>query len=111
MNLLLDLEIYAWIRRYLRGAATVDEFEDWFVSETWDVEHTGNVAASEVAADVRASLTELSVGEMDEDAFRAHLRSLEARHQERIRIFQLFARDQSEDPLSETLKVGTPAGV
>lgn len=112
MDSLIDLEIYAWISRYLRGVATVDDFEDWFVSATWEVERTGNIRAVEVADPVLAALTELSAAEIDEDEFRGRLQSLENQRRERIRIFQAFVEARLE-PLSETktVDITIPASV
>jgi hypothetical protein len=103
MNL-LDLEIYAWIDRYLRGDATVDEFEDWFVSEAWEVERTGNVPAIEVAGMVRAALVELSAAEIDESEFREQLGLLAAQRRDRIRIFQAMM-GESHEPINEFIEV------
>lgn len=105
---LLDLEIYAWIARYLEGKATLDEFEDWFVPETWQVERSGNIPAIEVATPVRVALAELSAGELDENGFRTLLGSLAAQRTERIRMFHAKLHDASE-PLSETVLVTAPA--
>jgi hypothetical protein len=103
MNL-LDLEIYAWIARYLNGSANLDEFEDWFVPATWEVERSGNLPAVDVANPVRAALAELSADAMDESEFRALLASLEAQRTDRMRIFQTFVAAH-EQPLSETREV------
>jgi hypothetical protein len=108
MNL-IDLEIYAWIARYLRGAATVEEFEDWFVPATWDVDRSGNSAAREIADAVSGALVELSAGEIDDAHFKSELEALASKRTARIRIFTAFVSDQHEEPLSKTIKVEAPA--
>ena len=101
---LLDLEIYAWVARYLRGAATLDEFEDWFVPETWHVERSGNVPAIELADAIRTPLADATSGEIDEAEFRTLLESLEKRRTARIRFFQdALGVSPVDSPLSRTL--------
>jgi hypothetical protein len=105
---LLDLEIHAWLRHYLRGAATLDDFEDWFAPATWHVERSGNVQAIELADEIRLALVDVSAGEMTEDEFRALAASLDTQRTDRIRFFQTAIRRQlgvgpSERPLNRTL--------
>lgn len=107
---LLDLEIYAWIARYLRGAATLDEFEDWFIPETWHVERSGNVPAAELADPIRIALADIAGDEMTEDEFKALLASLEKRRTDRVRFFQDAIGAPAGEPLSKTLVVKVPAG-
>jgi hypothetical protein len=98
---LLDLQIYAWISRYLSGAASLDEFEDWFVPATWEVERTGLLPAIELATPIRTALVELSVGEIDEADFRSLLSSLESQRVERIRMVEAFVAAHGQ-PRNET---------
>lgn len=68
--LLPDLEIRARLSRYLAGSVALDEFEDWFIAETWDAERYGEGGAR-LAAEIRTSLFRISTGEMSEEDFRA----------------------------------------
>lgn len=68
--LLPDLEIRARLSSYLAGKVTLDQFEDWFVAATWDVEQSGG-GGEKLAAEVRTMLFRLSTGEATEDGFKA----------------------------------------
>jgi hypothetical protein len=96
---LLDLEIYAFMARYLEGRATLEQFEDWFDSETWRIEQSpyGTPEAVEIASAVRDAMADLEDGEIDDDAFRARLRSLEARRRERVLYFQRAIQDRDPE--------------
>jgi hypothetical protein len=71
--LLPDLEIRAYLSRYLAGSLTLDAFEDWFVPETWDIE-SYSAGAAKLATEIRSALFRLSAGEAAEDDFRAFAR-------------------------------------
>ena len=62
MNMDAQLPIDAQIRmnlaRYFAGEMTLDEFENWFVPATWDIERRGNPAAESLAADVLFALSQ-----------------------------------------------------
>jgi hypothetical protein len=49
---------------------TLDEFEEWFIQETWHIESVGGEAAVLLAAEVRSSLFDLTTGDASEDDFR-----------------------------------------
>lgn len=68
--LLPDLEIRAYLSRYLAGSISLDEFEDWFIPTTWDIERVGAGGAA-LAAEVRSALFRISTDEATEDDFRA----------------------------------------
>lgn len=56
----LDLEIRAWLGRYVRGEITLSEFKDWFVPNTWNVHLSGNPLAPKIAYEVDALIAEFS---------------------------------------------------
>lgn len=70
-----ELEIRAALSRYLAGSISLDEFEEWFVAETWHIEHAGGERAIRLAAHVRSELFALTTGETSEDDFRALARA------------------------------------
>lgn len=65
-----DLEIRAYLSRYLAGSLDLDAFEDWFVPATWDIEQY-SVGAARLAAEIRSALFRITTGESTEDEFRA----------------------------------------
>lgn len=67
--LMPDLEIRAYLSRYLAGTMSLDDFEDWFIPATWDIERYGTGAAR-LAAEVRSALFSIATGEGSEDEFR-----------------------------------------
>ena len=70
MLLLPDLEIRAHLSKFLAGSITLDEFEAWFMTETWNIEQSGSVGAANLAAEVRSALFALTTGEGSEAEFR-----------------------------------------
>lgn len=93
---LLDLQIHAWIARYLSGTASLEQFEDWFIPATWEVERSGNLPAAEVATPIRTALAELSADPADELEFRALLASLQSQRTERMQMFEAFVSEQDQ---------------
>ncbi len=53
-------EIIARIRNYLTGNESLDDFEDWFVSRSWDVHLTHDLAAADLVAGIELRLAEFS---------------------------------------------------
>lgn len=68
--LLPDLEIRAALSRYLAGSMSLEEFEDWFIPATWDIERSG-IGGAQLAAEVRSALFRVSTGEATEADFHA----------------------------------------
>ena len=48
------------IRNYLVGGESLDDFEDWFVSRSWDVHLTDDLAAANLVAEIELRLAEFS---------------------------------------------------
>ena len=61
---------------YLAGEISLEDFTNWLVSATWDIEKSGNVAASKLAYAVELSLAEHSSGLLTHEEFQAELRAL-----------------------------------
>lgn len=60
MEVRRDLEIRARLAEYLAGQISLDQFQQWFVPATWDIESAGDSAASDVAHEVQLRLAEFS---------------------------------------------------
>lgn len=82
MNDSLVYEIKSHLLDYLAGRNTLEEFEDWFVPETWDTEDS---EAEPLAAEVDLRLAEHTSGHLPEDELR--------------REFALLAADPSLNPV------------
>ena len=58
---------------FVTDRATLEEFEEWFVQESWDVQQTADADAIRLVYDIERSLSELTSGYMTEDDFRHFL--------------------------------------
>lgn len=61
----IDVQIRTNLARYLAGEMTLDEFEDWFVPATWDIERRDNPAAESLTAAILLALSECNGDERD----------------------------------------------
>ena len=52
----LDLEIRQQLARYLAKQITLDDFEDWFVAESWNVHRDENTAATDLVFEIELRL-------------------------------------------------------
>ena len=58
----LEREIRDHLLDYLNGAATLDQFKDWLISETWSKPEGGDTAAIELSYEVQLELADHSSG-------------------------------------------------
>ena len=69
----MELEVRERLAQYLDGKITLEEFEAWFLSETWDTEQDGD---ARLISSVRHRLGEFSSGDWTEGELRVLLRPL-----------------------------------
>ncbi len=69
----LDLEIRAWLGRYVRGEIGLRSFQDWFVPATWNVHAVGNPLAPSLAYQIDALIAQYSDGSLTEGRLRQRL--------------------------------------
>jgi hypothetical protein len=70
----LELALREHLADYLAGAVTLDEFKDWLVGATWDVDECGDSTAIELAYEIKLALAEHSGGHATDEELRAALR-------------------------------------
>ena len=76
MNLSLDYDIRNKLANYLLGEISLEYFMDWFVPVLWDVEHSNNQDAIEMAYEIELRLAEYSSDYWNEDELKKLLRPL-----------------------------------
>ena len=86
----LDLEIRAWLGRYVRGEIPLSQFKDWFVPATWNVHRSGNPLAPDLAYEIDALIAEFSDAALTE-------RQLKQRLDRRVEIYR-FAYGHEHSP-------------
>lgn len=57
----------------LAGVVPLDDFEDWFVKNTWNIRNAGSIAAEVLTFAIEESLSEYSSGHISEDKLRKEL--------------------------------------
>jgi hypothetical protein len=72
----LETVIREQLTRYLSGEISLQEFQRWFISTTWDVEQSNDLAAEELAQAIELRLAEYTNGDWTEQELRGWLRSL-----------------------------------
>ena len=76
----LSFQINAHLCRYLTGEISLIEFQEWFIPSTWNVEHSQDPYAVELAANIHLLLAEFSNGDWTEEELRAKLAPLTIRY-------------------------------
>lgn len=76
MNLSLDNEIRDKLGSYLLGEISLEDFEDWFVSASWNVNQSKNQAAINMVYEIELWLSEYSDGFRSENELQNLLRPL-----------------------------------
>lgn len=71
-----ELALRQHLTDYLDAVVPLDEFQDWLVGATWDIDETGDHAAIELTYDIKLALAEHSGGHISEDELRSELRPL-----------------------------------
>jgi hypothetical protein len=66
-------QIRAGLSLFLDGVISLDEFEDWFVQNTWNIHLSGSVDAESLTFAVEESLAEFSSHHIDEPKLRGEL--------------------------------------
>lgn len=61
---------------YLSGSQTLNEFQDWFIAATWNIEAAASPAAVELARDIELVLAEATGGYLTRDELRSDLSRL-----------------------------------
>lgn len=64
------------LNSYLAGSQTLNEFQDWFMAATWNIEAAASAAAVELARDIELVLAEASGGYLTRDELRSDLSRL-----------------------------------
>jgi hypothetical protein len=72
----LELAIRKHLVAYLAGEYSLDQFTDWFVGVSWNIDQHNNPGASALAASIELALAEASSGLFSHEALREELRSL-----------------------------------
>lgn len=72
----LETTIRRHLVSYLAGDVSLDEFTNWLVRATWNIENTGNASARELAYAVELTLAEYSSGLLTLEELRAELHAL-----------------------------------
>lgn len=67
-------EIAFHLSQYLAGTSSLEEFDRWFVSATWDVKETEDPAAYEMTSKIYLRLAEYTRGDWTEEELKSEMR-------------------------------------
>lgn len=70
----LNFNIRERLAAYLAQECSLQEFEDWFFPETWDVDQAGDLALTNLVYGIKLRLAEFSNGDWTENELRSLLR-------------------------------------
>ena len=73
--MIAESEIRDWPARYLAREIPLEEFEGWFVRQSWNMQEGSPEAAQRLASAIELRLAEHSSGHLTEEDFRRELRS------------------------------------
>jgi hypothetical protein len=71
--MILDLEIRQRLAEFLADRLSLDEFEDWLVQESWNVQLSGDGAAERMVYAIELRLAEHSSGHLSVEDLRRQL--------------------------------------
>jgi hypothetical protein len=74
MRISLNLIIRDKLASYLVGELSLEDFEDWFVPESWNVAQTNDQNATNLVYEIELWLAEYSNGHWSEDELKDHLK-------------------------------------
>jgi hypothetical protein len=95
MNPSLDNDIRENLASYLLGKISLEDFEDWFVSASWNVDKSGNQIAINMVYEIELWLSEYSDGFRNENELKMLLRPLVENYEIQLDIsFKLSAAAQ-----------------
>jgi hypothetical protein len=72
----LENEIRDKLGRYLLGKISLEDFKDWFVPASWNVDHSNNQAAINMVYEIELRLAEYSNGYWSENELQQLFRPL-----------------------------------
>lgn len=72
----IESAIVANLARYLADEVSLDDFKDWVVGATWDIEATDDPRAIDLTYEIKLLLAEQSGGFLSETALRWELQPL-----------------------------------
>ncbi len=70
MEFRLDVEIRERLAGYLAKQISLDEFKEWFIPATWEVEETGDRLSYDLSNEIHLRLAEFSNGHWTDDELR-----------------------------------------
>ncbi|SRR6266545_1724490 len=73
---MLELIIRQKLIDYLQNAISLDEFQEWFVPNTWDIHLSGEPGAIALTNDIELRLSEYSSGHLPEAQMRREFSQL-----------------------------------
>ena len=73
--MIAESEIRDWLARYLAREIPLEEFEDWFVRQSWNMQEGSPEAAQRLASAIELRLAEHSSGHLTEEDLQRELRS------------------------------------
>lgn len=88
--MLSSSQIREQLAMFLDGKIDLDDFEDWFVQNTWNIHSSGSRSAEALTFAIEESLSEYSSHHLTEQELRSELQSL------------LHKEDQSQPSIKRT---------
>ncbi|MBI1955041.1 MAG: hypothetical protein HYS38_01460 [Acidobacteria bacterium] len=76
MNMLSSAQIHRQLWQYLAGSLSIDEFEDWLVSSSWNMHKDADRDAQELVGAIELRLAEYSQGHLDEADLKSELQMI-----------------------------------
>jgi len=71
--MIAEHQIRQWLARYLHKAISLDQFEDWLVQRSWNMQLDSAESAQKLAAAIELRLAEYSSGHLSDDQLRHEL--------------------------------------
>ncbi len=76
MHAMLGKNVRMNLWNYLHGKSSLNEFKDWFIPATWDVEKTEKASVIDLVNQIKLRLAEYSNGHWEEPELKAQLVSM-----------------------------------
>lgn len=79
-----EADIYEALVRFLAGEISLDDFEDWFVQQSWNMDLDSDESAQQLASAIELKLAEYSNGHLSNNELSSFFREISKSHFVRI---------------------------
>ena len=106
--MIAESQIRSKLGRFLVNEITLDQFEDWLVQRSWNMQNDSSESAQRLASAIELRLAEYSSGHLEEQAMREELRPFVSNYVFRVSFGDAKQPTANEDSSSNVVANARP---